>query len=771
GDILTLSGGQLAFYRQALSLNRSDTGVGDPGTSNAEALSASTIAPAPDKTYILTKDQMVYAQIWDMLSVKRRYPEVYDLPGYLCIAVSLSSAERASLGLGFPLAQLEEAAAEGLEIIPRIRNWEPVREDSLAAVFQWVEKIPNLAGIGFNDMSVPGGGTNPVLQDLIAQSMIPLDKPLISFEFYDQAGLPGLAARMDNRVLRAHAIAENELRKYANVRDAMDRFNLAATERNIRYIYLRFYGLENPAASQMSNMELISTVREGLAGEGLTIGSPEVIPSFSVPFACRYITGVGVIVAGIWILAMGAAPLLGGKAWTLCILLFVAGCGVWGLLLAMAPGLGGKLMALAGSILFPSLGILLALGPGFGQALPAWGAGAEAQDADALAHDMDVEAHHAGMTGISADMQDVSTGMRGADAQGASTSSFTQVHAGGLSAAGGGYSSAAAGDAAEDAARFADPEQTGADAWSIDEARLDDARLEADAWRVSQVMQSNARQDTETGLEAPGGDNDTYPGDRMQDNGSPGSGAPDSKRSGGFNGVFNGEFNGGRFGSIARVSILFLAISIFTLAGAMIMSALLASPSYMLKLDSFVGVKIAHLAPLLLIPFVLWLWEKERIRLLTDTAESSLRVWQLAAGLILLAGLAIYILRTGNESLGTVSDLEMQIRQYLDRILTVRPRTKEFLIGHPAMMILLYFGYRFERLPILAIGAIGQISLINTYAHIHTPLAISLLRSVHGLWIGILLGVIAITIILWIRPWLVKGNQIYEGGANADDLS
>ena len=51
----------------------------------------------------------------------------------------------------------------------------------------------------------------------------------------------------------------------------------------------------------------------------------------------------------------------------------------------------------------------------------------------------------------------------------------------------------------------------------------------------------------------------------------------------------------------------------------------------------------------------------------------------------------------------------------------VRPRTKEFLIGYPMMLILLYFGYSFKMYPVLLMGLIGQISLINTYAHIHTP--------------------------------------------------
>ncbi|MCL2166656.1 MAG: DUF5693 family protein, partial [Clostridiales bacterium] len=349
GDILSFTGAELLFYQ-----------INAAGASPAARAVPEIV---PDMNYILTGDRRIHEQLFSQLEAKRRYPEVFDYPGYLGIAVHLSSGERATLGLGFPLTQLEEAAAEGMQIIPRLRNWEPVREDSLAVVFDWTARIPNLAGIGFNDMTVPGGGADPIIQDHLAEAIRPLGKPLITFEFYDQPGLAGLAGRLNDSVLRAHAIAENELRKYANVRDAMDRFNLAATERNIRYIYLRFYGLENPAASMMSNMELITAVREGLESEGLTVGNPEVLAPFSVPLPLRYLTGMGVIAAGVWLLATGAAPLLGRKRKPalLFILLFVAGCALWALLLLFVPVLAVKLLALAGAIVFPSLGVLLAI--------------------------------------------------------------------------------------------------------------------------------------------------------------------------------------------------------------------------------------------------------------------------------------------------------------------------------------------------------------------------------------------------------------------------
>ena len=109
-------------------------------------------------------------------------------------------------------------------------------------------------------------------------------------------------------------------------------------------------------------------------------------------------------------------------------------------------------------------------------------------------------------------------------------------------------------------------------------------------------------------------------------------------------------------------------------------------------------------------------------------------------GILAVAGL-VYISRTGNES-AFVSGFELQLRTALDQLLGVRPRTKEFLIGHPLMLVALYYGFRYRYgVGILALGMIGQVSLVNTFAHIHTPIIISLIRTGYGLLFGLIVGV------------------------------
>jgi len=85
--------------------------------------------------------------------------------------------------------------------------------------------------------------------------------------------------------------------------------------------------------------------------------------------------------------------------------------------------------------------------------------------------------------------------------------------------------------------------------------------------------------------------------------------------------------------------------------------------------------------------------------------------------------------------------------------MAVRPRTKEFLIGHPALFVgiaLLLTRRRGWGLPLVVLGVLGQVSLLNTFCHIHTPLNVSILRAVNGLVLGLLLGIAAW--LLFARP-------------------
>jgi hypothetical protein len=119
-------------------------------------------------------------------------------------------------------------------------------------------------------------------------------------------------------------------------------------------------------------------------------------------------------------------------------------------------------------------------------------------------------------------------------------------------------------------------------------------------------------------------------------------------------------------------------------------------------------------------------------------------LWIVAIGILGAAGL-YYLTRTGNA--GQVSDFELQLRSILENTFGVRPRTKEFLLGHPLFLLGIFLALRYRWAMVLLIpGTIAQLSIVDTFAHIHTPLLLSIIRILLGIGLGALIGLVAIAI-------------------------
>ena len=112
----------------------------------------------------------------------------------------------------------------------------------------------------------------------------------------------------------------------------------------------------------------------------------------------------------------------------------------------------------------------------------------------------------------------------------------------------------------------------------------------------------------------------------------------------------------------------------------------------------------------------------------------------------------IYISRTGNTT-AELSTAESTMRTALNDWLGVRPRSKEFLIGYPFLLLLFYLGAGKQNWVLTLPAVIGQVSLVNTYAHIHTPLLISLQRSFNGLALGLVIGIVLVLAVKFFLIW------------------
>ena len=128
---------------------------------------------------------------------------------------------------------------------------------------------------------------------------------------------------------------------------------------------------------------------------------------------------------------------------------------------------------------------------------------------------------------------------------------------------------------------------------------------------------------------------------------------------------------------------------------------------------------------------------------------------------LLAAAGRYYIQRTGHTSSAAVPVFELELRNRLERLLTARPRIKEFLIGWPCLMLFIWSVFR--RLRILPLlfgigGTIGLTSVTNTFLHIRTPLAFNLLRTCYGLLFGLAAGIVALLIAELIYRTAYKGR-------------
>ncbi len=199
--------------------------------------------------------------------------------------------------------------------------------------------------------------------------------------------------------------------------------------------------------------------------------------------------------------------------------------------------------------------------------------------------------------------------------------------------------------------------------------------------------------------------------------------------------------------------VRYFGLAAVSLLGGMSVAGLLNGLQFFLRADQFSGVKLAVFLP---IAVVGWFYFAK----LTDSKlalNSPIRWMQAIVGIVFLGVIGFMMTRTGNDNPAGVSGLEMQLRSILENLLVVRPRTKEFLIGNPALVVGIALLGRCQSSETfkekwggwtalaLMVGAVGITSMVNTLCHLHTPLIIGFVRIGFGLAIGGLIG-----IVLWI---------------------
>lgn len=226
----------------------------------------------------------------------------------------------------------------------------------------------------------------------------------------------------------------------------------------------------------------------------------------------------------------------------------------------------------------------------------------------------------------------------------------------------------------------------------------------------------------------------------------------------------------------ASVSLTFTVM--ISLVGGMYVAALLGDVRFFLEMEIYRGVKLTFIAPLLLITLTYLVRYDLFGGSNTPDARSigrgivKLLDYPVQVKTLLALGAAavvawVFIGRSGHTAGVPVPAFEVKLRNFLEQVMYARPREKEFIIGHPAFFLAVMAVYR--RWPrvlhyiLVVVATIAQGSLVETFAHLRTPVFMSFIRGLDGLAVGLVFGIIAV-----VGVQVLRYLSFYLGRRTAD---
>ncbi len=198
--------------------------------------------------------------------------------------------------------------------------------------------------------------------------------------------------------------------------------------------------------------------------------------------------------------------------------------------------------------------------------------------------------------------------------------------------------------------------------------------------------------------------------------------------------------------------------------GAAYLSGSLADTEYLLEFQIFRGIKLTFVMPLVLVGIAFL----QRFDIFDGKMDDTDGVWNqlkkildmpvrvktlLVLFFVLIAGV-VFVARSGHTSGMPVAQSELRFRAFLEQAFYARPRTKELMIGHPAFMLAAMAILRkwptMVFFALVLVATIGQGSMVETFAHMRTPIYMSFMRGIGGIAMGAVIGAAAMVLVeLW----------------------
>ncbi|MGN0951146.1 MAG: DUF5693 family protein [Mitsuokella sp.] len=215
---------------------------------------------------------------------------------------------------------------------------------------------------------------------------------------------------------------------------------------------------------------------------------------------------------------------------------------------------------------------------------------------------------------------------------------------------------------------------------------------------------------------------------------------------------------------IVTAAIALFVTGALSYIGAAYLSASLADTQYFLEFNIFRGIKLTFVLPLVLVGIAFLqrfdifdgrMDDTEGVKeQLKRILNMPVKIKTLLVLLVVLAAGIVFVARSGHTSGMPVSQTELRFRAFLEQAFYARPRTKELLIGHPAFMLAAMAVLRkwptMVFFALVLIATIGQGSMVETFAHMRTPIYMSFMRGIGGIVLGAGVGAVAMILVeIW----------------------